>query len=107
MTISIELDVYSGRPNPFWAVKNGEAKQLDSMLHNLPVYSGAAYTTDLGYKGFILTKSEGGKSEVFRVFKGTITAIGGNGKSMVDKMKLEEKLLRIAGEKGYGDLLKN
>ena len=69
----IELDVFSGRPNPRWALDEASARELRQLMSRLAV------TTDtppeppgLGYRGFVLTDVDGGA----RAYKGYVTTSG-------------------------------
>jgi hypothetical protein len=55
MTIHVELDVFSGRPNPTWVVEDEQARELVAALSALPTTSAPSATPDgLGYRCFRL-----------------------------------------------------
>ncbi len=59
----IELDIYSGRPNPSWVLDEAEGSELVERLRAEPRMMGAVndVTLGLGYRGYIVTAlSEGG-----------------------------------------------
>jgi len=73
--IRVELDAFSGRPNPAWALNDEQARQLLALLSALPIASLAvAPNGDLGYRGFKLTGVPG-EPEVF-VGRGRVIAAG-------------------------------
>jgi hypothetical protein len=105
MKISVELDIYSGRPNPGWVLENREAEELSRLLQNLPARKTPAPAIGLGYRGFIVTIHNGGKEEVLHVYADKIIAGTDSVKIMEDKNGVERKLLQMAREKGLGDTL--
>lgn len=55
--MQVELDVFSGRPNPQWALTSQEADQFIKLLQALPQHQGEASTPEgLGYRGLIVTQ---------------------------------------------------
>ncbi|NJP08080.1 MAG: hypothetical protein HC866_00235 [Leptolyngbyaceae cyanobacterium RU_5_1] len=55
--MQVELDVFSGRPNPQWELTSQEAKEFVSRLEALPQHQGKSSVNEgLGYRGLIVTK---------------------------------------------------
>lgn len=55
--MQVELDVFSGRPNPQWALTSQEVDQFIKLLQALPQHQGEASTPEgLGYRGLIVTQ---------------------------------------------------
>lgn len=84
----VELDIFSGRPNPRWQLDEQGAEALRELLSRL------ATTTDsppeppgLGYRGFLLT-DETGK---FRAYGGYVTGPDG---AYADPTSSVERFLR-------------
>jgi hypothetical protein len=51
--VVVELDVFSGRPNPRWELRDPDAEQLRGRIGRLKgVVDGAAQPPGLGYRGF-------------------------------------------------------
>jgi hypothetical protein len=50
----VDLDVYSGRPNPTWETTAEEADQLAQALRQLPEREGPEFPGSLGYRGVVL-----------------------------------------------------
>ena len=79
--VRVELDVYSGRPNPTWPLSEAQAQEFLARLAALPVaqQSGEFYD-GLGYRGFIvhLTDAAGVEATV-RIYKNSISRNGGQG----------------------------
>ncbi|MBD2020140.1 hypothetical protein H6F43_08055 [Leptolyngbya sp. FACHB-36] len=56
--MQVEVDVFSGRPNPQWTLTPPEADQLIQRVQALPSESGEGDVKEgLGYRGLIVTKS--------------------------------------------------
>jgi hypothetical protein len=58
--LRVELNVFSGRPNPSWVMEPGEAAELLERLRRLLPGSGAA-PPGLGYRGFTVYRVEHGQ----------------------------------------------
>lgn len=86
--MTVELDVFSGRPNPQWVLTDDERQRVEELLRGLPEGTdpGPGATTGLGYRGFVLV--EGPRQT--RAGAGTA---------------LETYLRQLARERGYGELL--
>ena len=108
MKILVEIKLFSGRPNPSWLLENGEAKNLNDLLQNLPLNKNDQpmnVMDGLGYKGFILTITENDTEKTVYVFSNMISTQEKEIKIFVDENKVEKKLLQVAKEKGYGKFL--
>ena len=65
---SVELDMFSGRPNPVWQLTAEEIAQLEARLSDLREAPGM--TSDrLGYRGFVIRSRSGPD---IRVYSGSI-----------------------------------
>lgn len=63
MPLQIELDVYSGRPNPVWNLDPKETEFLLAQLEKLPSAPDVTPPTErLGYRGFIIKPASGTRS---------------------------------------------
>lgn len=51
-TGTVELDIFSGRPNPAWELGPGEREELDALVARLSPSSDRAPELGLGYRGF-------------------------------------------------------
>ncbi|MBD1843927.1 hypothetical protein H6F89_11055 [Cyanobacteria bacterium FACHB-63] len=55
--MQVEVDVFSGRPNPEWTLAPQEANEFVRLFRALPRYSGEASVKEgLGYRGLRITK---------------------------------------------------
>src|SRR5688500_18753926 len=53
--IKVQLDIYSGRPNPAWTLTGDAARVLSERLAALPPVAPRRLSTKLGYRGVIVT----------------------------------------------------
>lgn len=55
--MEVELDAFSGRPNPRWRLLPHQAREFTSKLHRLPQQHRQPASTEqgLGFRGFIVT----------------------------------------------------
>jgi hypothetical protein len=61
--ITVELDIFSARPNPVWTLTDKEAKELiDRVLANPSLTDPPKSSGNLGYRGFIITASDEAKT---------------------------------------------
>jgi len=105
--MTVELDVYSGRPNPTWTLSAGEAEQIARLLQDLPRAQSPA-DEGLGYRGFVLVTSErdGSLPQSIRVNSGIVTVRQqGRVEHFVDARGLEKRLLEQARAHGFGSVL--
>ncbi len=110
MTITVELDVYSGRPNPSWQLNATESEELLQQLSLLSEFekSKEPLNDGLGYRGFLLSiqgaDARDSLPKAIRVFKGTVylDAFGYD-----DNIFLEKKLFQQAKEHGYKNILES
>ena len=105
--MTVELDVYSGRPNPNWTLSKSEAQMVSGMIKGLPVVS-ADPQPGLGYRGFIISEIGAGSKKI-TVGNGFITIADDGGATLHyrDNTGLERRLIDGAVAHGYGELLKS
>lgn len=72
--IEVELDIFSGRPNPRWALSAEAAKRLQADLEERATAESPA-ALGLGYRGFVIRNLSGdsGTPPVVRVFRSVVT----------------------------------
>jgi hypothetical protein len=68
----VELDLFSGMPNPTWVLTNAEADSFVKQLAALPRTSARELSGNLGYRGFIVQCAQGADTELIRIQKGTV-----------------------------------
>ena len=102
----IELDIFSGRPNPSWVLSTEEAAELVARVRALP--QGGSQQTRLGYRGFVVHRpdSYGRSWHWLRVGGGTVTVLAGTGEGCYrDTTGIESWLIEMAKRKGFGALV--
>jgi len=107
--MTVELDVYSGRPNPAWKLTPAESAALAEILKDLPASQTAGAEGGLGYRGFVLSnpEREAGLPVRIRVCNGLVVFDEeGSPRSYRDTHGVESTLLRQASQRGYGEILK-
>lgn len=64
----VELDIFSGRPNPEWELRKNDVAVLQSIIDHASPSPRTAERPGLGYRGFIVYRQE-----PVRIYKGHIT----------------------------------
>jgi hypothetical protein len=99
--VTVELDAYSGLPNPEWILTPEEAGELSDLLRELPEAAVPPPRTDrLGYRGFRISNpgGEGGIPERLYIAAGGAVQIEGSagGEVLKDAREVEVWLLELA-----------
>ena len=68
----VELDIFSGMPNPTWILTNAAADNFLKQLAALPPTSARELSGNLGYRGFIVQCTEGENTRLIRIQKGIV-----------------------------------
>jgi hypothetical protein len=68
----VELDIFSGMPNPTWILTNAEVGSLVKQLAALPRKSARELSGNLGYRGFIVRLTNGADMQLIRIQNGTV-----------------------------------
>jgi hypothetical protein len=100
--VEVELDIFSGRPNPRWSLSGRRVTELEERLAGLEPVP-AAEPQGLGYRGLVIRSKSGTQ---IRAFNSVVTVTHAHGKSSFgDRAGLEKHLLDQADEHGFGDLV--
>lgn len=83
--VSVEADVFSGRPNPTWSMSPDDARVAVSMLDRLPRTTPGKVEERLGYRGTIIRV----KRSTWRLFRGRAFESGTGTWKVDDGRKLE------------------
>jgi hypothetical protein len=67
MGLKVELDVFSGRPNPSWELSREEMTKFESIVQSARPGTGEIELPGLGYRGFVV---HGGTD--LRIFQGAL-----------------------------------
>lgn len=95
----VELDIYSGRPNPTWSLNPSDANYLSDALSTAsPLASTRNLSMPLGYRGVLVTIERENTTRVFRIVDGVIEASDARSETQLSdpNRSLERWLLRSA-----------
>lgn len=70
--VKVELDIFSGMPNPTWVLTNAEADSFVKQLAALSRTSATELAGKLGYRGFIVQVTQGPNTQLIRIQAGTV-----------------------------------
>lgn len=70
--VEIELDIFSGNPNPIWILSEAEATLFRQQLATLSEASPRELSGNLGYRGFIVQLTNGTEQRIVRVQNGIV-----------------------------------
>ena len=100
--MEVELDVYSGKPNPTWEIPPDQASALLAKVGSQRDDKATMADPGLGYRGFILRSGD----RTIRVYGGLIEIQDPHGTHIVrDSANLEATLAADARTRGYGNLV--
>src|SRR5437588_2052835 len=107
--VEVELDVFSGRPNPRWVLA---AEQAEKLLADLADRAPAdpQEVPGLGYRGFVLNNLGQDRRipHRLRVYDGVVTIIERDRETYEqDRHGVERALLEYAERLGYGELIEH
>jgi len=68
----VELDIFSGMPNPAWTLSSDEADSLLKRVAALPQTGARELVGNLGYRGFIVRCTGGASAQTVRVQRGLV-----------------------------------
>jgi hypothetical protein len=68
----VELDIFSGMPNPAWILTNAEADSFVKQLAALSGTSARELSGNLGYRGFIVQCTQGANTQLIRIQNGIV-----------------------------------
>lgn len=99
--MQVEVDVFSGRPNPQWTLTPPEAEQFIQQVQALPSEaSGGVVKEGLGYRGLVVTKSDDRNENYTEISISNglvITNKNGQLKRLVDQNRTLERWLFQTG----------
>lgn len=105
---TVQLLVFSGRPDPEWTTEAAEVEALSSAVSGVvggQRHDGTPPEGGLGYRGVRVVNAGGvgGMPASFNVYQGVLTCPDGT--SWVGAGALENQLLAAARQRGYGEIL--
>jgi len=98
----VEIDVFSGRPNPRWKLSSSEAVELQTRIKALRQTASSPSIPALGFRGFVVRL---GACSAVVFSKRVIVTCGRSQSVFVDTEGIQELLSRQAGGHGFGRLL--
>ena len=103
----IEIDVFSGRPNPAWKPAAADVALLKEHLSTEKEITCGPVPGQLGYRGFIITVSnEGADPQQLRVYAGKLW-YSHPAKCYEDIQLLESLLVQQAKDNGFAQLIRD
>jgi hypothetical protein len=95
--VEVEVDIFSGRPNPRWVLTAGEAETFLEKVAALPRTSAKEPSGNLGYRGFVVQVLQGVGRSLIRVQRGTAHISDGAATvyAMDQRRELERWLLDV------------
>lgn len=101
----IEIDVFSGRPNPSWKPPAKDVAALIEAVSTETSVSCGPSPDSLGYKGFVITiKGADGHTQQLRAYAGTLW-FNKPEKCYRDIHQLESLLIQQAKSNGFAQLI--
>lgn len=71
--VTVEVDLYSGRPNPRFMLQPSEISEFTSRMAALPTTDDPAPSVPLGYRGLRVETGQSGSMSEIGVFDGVVT----------------------------------
>jgi len=97
VSLQIELDTFSGRPNPHWELRGEQTAEFLKRFRALPPEKeGRSIDEGLGYRGFIVTANSGPLDgyEYVKLYRGTVRArLGDRTQTFSDQGRALERWL--------------
>jgi hypothetical protein len=107
--MQVEVDMFSGRPNPHWELTVPESQEFAQRFQSLSAYKGAETVNEgLGYRGLIVRESgkEVKGDREITISNGLVVARNnGKSKQFTDRHRALEKWLIQTGEGRLDDEL--
>jgi hypothetical protein len=99
----IELDVFSGRPNPTWSLSAEQIMELLEAFQDLPPADKLSQEIGLGYRGFLILNPDraGGLAPHIRIYGSIVTMTDDHEQFYRDVHGIEQRLLLQASQHGY------
>lgn len=97
----VELDIFSGKPNPSWKLSTEQVEFLQTSLKSLDeVSEKQPIAPDLGYRGFVVTLNNNVRIDIYG---GTITI---HKKVFLDRGRMLERWLVRTSDQRISEALK-
>jgi hypothetical protein len=103
--VEVELDIFSGMPNPTWVLTEAEADSFARRLAQLPESAAGELPGHLGYRGFIVRVTEGARTQEVRIWAGAVHVSNGAAIRAADQDRKLERWLLHSGRSHLSDEL--
>jgi len=90
--VEVELDIFSGMPNPTWVLTDAEADNFLKQLAAAPSGPATELPGNLGYRGFIVQVTRGADTQLIHIKNGAIQI--SKGETKVDARDANRELER-------------
>lgn len=74
----VEMDIFSGQPNPTWSLSDPELTTFITAVNDLPVVQPVLAPEHLGYRGFNVHLDQGGNKTTYHIYNGFIRISSSN-----------------------------
>jgi hypothetical protein len=108
LMIEVELDIFSGEPNPKWELLEEQIEELEAKLRVFFASTKPQTPPPLGYRGFFITNFDRNPMipEQIHAYNGVLTIMDkARADCWKDESKIEEWLISQARELGYGKII--
>jgi hypothetical protein len=97
--VEVELDIFSGNPNPKWVLSDREGDIFLERLAKLPNTPAKELSAKLGYRGFIVQVTNGSEQSLVKLQNGTVQILKGDTKAYYKDLCLDlERWLLNSGK---------
>lgn len=94
-TVEVEIDIFSGMPNPSWTLTETDAVTFLSKFNELHETEEKSLANNLGYRGFIIRIRQGLYQEL-HIQNGVVSVVNAN-KFLIDPNRSLERWLLETG----------
>ncbi|MFO1434404.1 MAG: hypothetical protein U1F76_30710 [Candidatus Competibacteraceae bacterium] len=102
--VAVEVDIFSGRPNPVWTLSDVEAAAFIKKLSALPPAPAKMLSNPLGYRGLIVQMTRGAQDYTIQIQNGVVQAMhAGAGSYFEDRDRSLELWLLASGKTWVSD----
>ena len=95
--VEVELDIFSGMPNPTWVLPDAEADSFVRRLAALSETPASELSANLGYRGFIVQVTQGERTQLIHIQNGAVHISNGATIRASDKRRELERWLLNTG----------
>ena len=97
--VEVELDIFSGMPNPTWVLTNAKADSFVNKLAAMSRTSSTELSGNLGYRGFIVQVTQGANTQLIHIQTGIVhISIGATNVYVNDEDRELERWLLNTGK---------